>query len=93
MILAGELVSSSDVQRFYNEAEAAASLHHPSIVPIFDIGEYAGQHYFSMGYIEGTSLATVIREGPLAHPPPHASANRSQMRLPTPTSRASFTAI
>jgi serine/threonine protein kinase len=65
MILAGELASDSDVQRFYNEAEAAASLHHPCIVPIFDIGEYAGQHYFSMGYVEGTNLAAVVRDGPI----------------------------
>jgi WD40 repeat protein/tRNA A-37 threonylcarbamoyl transferase component Bud32 len=65
MILAGELASSSDVQRFYTEAEAAASLRHPGIVPIFDIGEVAGQHYFSMGYIDGTSLAAAVREGPV----------------------------
>ena len=93
MILAGELASASDVQRFYNEAEAAASLRDPGIVPIFDIGEYAGQHYFSMGYIEGTSLATVVREGPLPACGSTLLRTDRPMRLPTPTSRGSFTAI
>ncbi|MFN0056273.1 MAG: protein kinase domain-containing protein [Planctomycetales bacterium] len=64
MILAGQLASAHEVQRFYTEAQAAASLHHPGIVPIFDIGERDGQHYFSMGFIEGKSLATVVRDGP-----------------------------
>ena len=53
MILAGQLAGEGDVKRFYSEAEAAAKLDHPGIVPIFEIGEYEGQHYFSMAYIEG----------------------------------------
>ncbi len=65
MILAGQLAGDDDVQRFYTEAEAAASLDHPGIVPIFDIGEHAGQHYFSMSYIEGQSLAHRVADGPL----------------------------
>lgn len=65
MILAGQFAGQEDVQRFYTEAEAAAQLDHPGIVPIFEIGEHAGQHYFSMGYIEGRSLADRIAEGPL----------------------------
>ncbi|XZE52580.1 protein kinase domain-containing protein [Planctomycetaceae bacterium SH139] len=66
MILAGQLASEEDVQRFYTEAEAAANLDHPGIVPIFEIGEHAGQHYFSMGYIEGKSLADKVADGPLS---------------------------
>ena len=65
MILAGQLAGSEDVQRFYTEAEAAAQLDHVGIVPIFEIGEHQGQHYFSMGFIEGSSLAQEISEGPL----------------------------
>jgi serine/threonine protein kinase len=71
MILAGNLAGESDVKRFHIEAEAAANLDHPGIVPIYEIGEYDGQHFFSMGFVEGTSLAAKVAEGPL--PPREAS--------------------
>jgi serine/threonine protein kinase/formylglycine-generating enzyme required for sulfatase activity len=65
MILAGSLAGQEDVERFHTEAEAAAKLDHPGIVPIHDVGQHDGQHYFSMGFVEGKSLATRVAQGPL----------------------------
>jgi WD40 repeat protein/serine/threonine protein kinase len=65
MILAGQLASEADVQRFYVEAKASASLQHPNIVAIHEIGQHQGQNYFSMDYVEGQSLAQLVRESPL----------------------------
>jgi eukaryotic-like serine/threonine-protein kinase len=66
MILAGQLASAREVDRFYTEAQAAANLRHPNIVTIHEVGQHAGHHYFSMDYVAGKSLAQIVREQPLA---------------------------
>jgi len=65
MILAGEFATPAFVQRFRTEASAAAVLHHPNIVAIHEVGVHAGQHYFSMDFVAGPSLAALVGHVPL----------------------------
>jgi serine/threonine protein kinase/Flp pilus assembly protein TadD len=55
-------LDSKQLQRFKNEAQAAAHLHHANIVPVFGVGCERGVHYYAMQFIEGLTLAAVIRE-------------------------------
>jgi serine/threonine protein kinase/tetratricopeptide (TPR) repeat protein len=50
------------LQRFHNEAQAAAGLHHTHIVPVFAVGVERGVHYYAMQFIEGETLASIIGE-------------------------------
>jgi serine/threonine protein kinase len=50
------------LQRFKNEAQAAAGLHHPHIVPVYAVGSEAGVHYYAMQFIDGQTLAAAIRD-------------------------------
>ena len=60
MLLHGSFASEEFVRRFHAEAEAAASLRHPNIVAIHEIGVHEGQAYFSMDFVEGRSLDAVV---------------------------------
>src|SRR5206468_2530248 len=65
MLLFGALSSQETVQRFRIEAAAAASLQHPHIVAIYEVGFNDGQHFFAMEYVAGRSLAAIVKDGPL----------------------------
>lgn len=56
------LASREQVQRFQAEAEAAARLSHQGIVPVYEVGEHNGLHFFSMGLVDGADLETKARE-------------------------------
>ena len=71
VILAGQFAQPVDIARFRNEAHAIACLDHPNIVPLFEFGEFDGQHFFSMPWIDGGNLADKIHQNPL---PPHEAA-------------------
>jgi tRNA A-37 threonylcarbamoyl transferase component Bud32 len=57
MTLLGHMTGPEETQRFLLEAAAVAGLDHPNIIPVYEIGEQDGQHFFSMKLIEGSSLA------------------------------------
>jgi tetratricopeptide (TPR) repeat protein len=50
------------LQRFHNEARAAAGLHHTNIVPVFGVGSERGVHYYAMQFIDGRTLAGFIEQ-------------------------------
>ncbi len=56
------VLDQKQIARFKNEAQAAAQLHHPHIVPVYSVGCERGVHYYAMQMIEGQSLAEVIGE-------------------------------
>jgi hypothetical protein len=77
MLLRRDLASPADLVRFRSEAEAAARLDHPGIVPIFEVGEHDGLPFYSMRLIEGTTLAKRLAQGPL--PPREAAATLAKV--------------
>ena len=65
MIRAAELASRRELSRFRTEAQAAAHLEHPAIVPIYEVGEHEGNPFFSMVYVDGGTLAGRLADGPM----------------------------
>ncbi len=68
MIRSSHLASQDEVDRFRGEAEMAAGLDHPGIVPIFEVGESQGQHYFSMALVDGLNLGELLLREQLLDP-------------------------
>ena len=62
----GQWSSTPHLRRFRHEAEAAARLEHPQIVPIYEIGERDGSCYFSMKFVEGGQLDQIVRREPMS---------------------------
>jgi TolB-like protein/Tfp pilus assembly protein PilF len=62
----GQWATKAHLKRFHLEAEAAASLDHPCIVPIYEVGEREGSCYFSMKFIDGGQLDEVAKRKPIS---------------------------
>ncbi len=71
MLLAGTYATPVERERFQREAEAAARLQHPNIVPVYDVGDHAGRLFFTMELVEGGTLADQLAGVPQ---PPHEAA-------------------
>jgi eukaryotic-like serine/threonine-protein kinase len=67
-------LDAKQLQRFKNEAQAAAQLHHTNIVPVYGVGCERGVHYYAMQLIEGQNLADTIRQ----LRPPETNASRAE---------------
>jgi tetratricopeptide (TPR) repeat protein len=95
MVGVGEFASPTMVHRFHLEAEAAANLHHPNIVPIYETGAHHGQHFFSMKLIDGagvdrflTKTGFYFRHSPGADDSPPRARQEQIARLIAKVARA-----
>jgi serine/threonine protein kinase/Flp pilus assembly protein TadD len=62
----GQLATSAHMKRLRREAEAAAKLNHPGIVPVYEVGERDGTYYFSMRFVEGDCLDEIVSRGSIS---------------------------
>jgi serine/threonine protein kinase/Tfp pilus assembly protein PilF len=102
-------LDARQLQRFHNEAQAAAHLQHQHIVPVYFVGQERGVHYYAMQFIDGQTLAAFIKDlrrltrpdpGPEAPAPPSAAPDadtpppaRQASTEPSPHSPAHFRAV
>src|SRR5206468_12966758 len=66
VIRLGQWATQAHLKRFRREAESAANLDHPCIVPIYEVGEREGSCYFSMKFIDGGQLDEVTKRTPIS---------------------------
>jgi hypothetical protein len=91
-------LDARQIQRFQNEAQAAAGLHHPHIVPVHFVGCEGGVHYYAMQFIDGPTVAALTAQlrrdqGPASSSAPWPSSRcRPPRRWSTPTRWGSSTA-
>src|SRR5437773_2153684 len=79
-MLDSEAASPTSRRRFTLEAETAAKLDHPNIVPIFEVGEHDGQQFLSMKFIAGENLRKKISSGELCLTPQGHGISRTSIR-------------
>lgn len=72
MLRGGDLASDEERQRFDSEAKSAARLRHPGIVTVYDVGEFEGQPYFCMEYVDGIDLESLTEKETI---PPRRAAS------------------
>ena len=88
MLREGRLAGPAAVRRFLIEAEAAGRLDHPNIVPVYEVGEHNGRHFFTMRFVEGGSLAAKCGERGGKDEPGLRLSTRTSVRLLLKVARA-----
>jgi serine/threonine protein kinase len=77
------VLDPKQIQRFKNEAQAAANLDHPHIVSVYSVGCDRGNHYYAMQYVEGQSLAELVEQQRAGSKEQRARRGNSELRAPS----------